>query len=228
MAASKQRVLNPDLDEAPPRPPKAGNGPLMATIGVGAAIALTALVWLYFGGMGAAPVVEPEAKSFKERGEGPAAADPPAPADRAVYDVIEGQAAVARPLPAEALAKAQAAGAAETPRAAPIPPAPAKAEPAKADPPKAPVATASAAPAGPAKTGPVVVQIAALSSPDAAKALFAKVEKAVPSAGKGVLIVQPVGQVFRVRIGHFADRAGANTFCASLRAQSFDCQVIAP
>jgi cell division septation protein DedD len=232
MAGSKQRVLNPDLDEAPPRPPKAGNGALTSTIAVFAALAFAGLVWLYFGGAGNAPLVAPEAKSFKVRGEGPAAADPPAPADRAVYDVMEGQGAVARSLPPEALAKAEAAGA-----PAPMPPLAAPAQPPKSEPkeptpPKPPAPTADAPAGMPSRTGPVVVQLAALRSPDAARALFVRVQDKVPAAAGAILIVQPVsqpsGQMFRVRIGHFADRTNADAFCASLRAQSFDCQVIAP
>jgi cell division septation protein DedD len=251
MAASKQRVLNPDLDEAPPRPPSGANPGLAIAISAFAVLVLAAMVWLNFGGSTNAPAVAPEAKSFKVRGEGPEAADPPPPVDRAVYDVIEGQATIARPLPPEALAKAEAAGALaaepslaaapdqappagpidlrkpanSAPAAKPEPVKPDPARPAASDPPVS-------AKSGPAKSGPVVVQIAALRSPDAARALFVRVQEKVPAAAGAILIVQPVsqpnGQVFRVRIGHFADRAGADTFCASLRAQSFDCQVIAP
>ena len=244
MAASKKRVLNPDLDEAPPRPPQAGNPALAIAVSTFAVLALAGMVWLNFGGAMNAPAVAPETKSFKVRGEGPEAADPPPPADRAVYDVIEGQATIARPLPPEALAKVEAAGAInpapQTPDTLPAPAGPidlrkpansetsAKPEPAK----PAPAAATADAASRPAKAGPVVVQIAALRSPDAAKALFVRVQEKIPAAAGAILIVQPVsqpsGQIFRVRIGHFADRAGADTFCASLRAQSFDCQVIAP
>ncbi len=246
MAASKQRVLNPDLDEAPPRPPPSANPGLAIAISALAVLVLAAMVWLNFGGSTNAPAVAPEAKSFKVRGEGPEAADPPPPVDRAVYDVIEGQATIARSLPPEAVAKAEAAGALATEpslAAAPeqAPPAgpidlrkPANSAPAAKPEPVKPAASDPpvSAKSGPTKSGPVVVQIAALRSPDAAKALFVRVQEKVPAAAGAILIVQPVsqpnGQVFRVRIGHFADRAGADTFCASLRAQSFDCQVIAP
>jgi cell division septation protein DedD len=232
MARAKERVYQPEADEAPPRPPSGSNTALAMAVSVFAVLGLGGLVWANMGGIETAPTIKPDVESFKERGAGEEAASPPPPADRAVYDALEGNGEIARALPSEALAKA-AAAAQQTDKpvapVAPVPVAPTPAAPAASK--VEPLAT-PAAPAASAAAGGFFIQLAALSSEAAGRALWAKVEKAAPAPGGVGLTIQASenagASLYRVRVGPFADRAAAAAYCGQIRAKSFDCQVVKP
>jgi cell division septation protein DedD len=223
MARAKERVYQPEPDEAPPRPPRGGNSALGIAVGIFSVLASIGLIWAFMGGIGTVATIKPDVAAYKERGEGEAADALPAPADRVTYDVLEGQAEVARPLPPEALAKAaQAAAAADPPPVTNAPTAPVQ---------PAPVQSAPANTATPV-SGKVVVQLAALSTEAAGRGLWQRVQKASPAPEGAGLVIQPNAPtgatIYRVRVGPFADRDAATAYCGQIRAKSFDCQVVNP
>lgn len=148
------------------------------------------------------PVVEPNA-----------AEAPAAPAAEATTAAAEPEAPVATPEPAPAPEAAAA---------------PAQAEPAPAATQEANVApTPAPAPA----TGGPRIQLAAVKSEAAAKAEWAKLQKAHPALLGGLtLTVEKVdkgasGVFYRIQAGPLADRAAAKQLCADLKARSQDCIV---
>jgi cell division septation protein DedD len=106
--------------------------------------------------------------------------------------------------------------------------APAQSEPAPAATQEANVApTPAPAPA----TGGPRIQLAAVKSEAAAKAEWAKLQKAHPALLGGLtLTVEKVdkgasGVFYRIQAGPLADRAAAKQLCADLKARSQDCIV---
>ncbi|HWA48284.1 MAG TPA: SPOR domain-containing protein [Dongiaceae bacterium] len=172
-----------------------------------------------------APAPEPEPAQPATTAEAPAVPAPAAP---------EPTAEAEPPAPAEPAAPAVAA----TPEPAPEPAVPApqattEPEPAPAPEPAAPATPQEAAvtpPPAPAATGNTRVQLAAVKSESAAKAEWAKMQKAHPDLlGNLTLTVESVDKngttFYRIQAGPLADRAAAKQLCASLKGQGQDCIV---
>jgi hypothetical protein len=137
------------------------------------------------------------------------------------------------------------AGAAPAPSLAAPPPAPALAQlqqqsgvqvltpPAPAPAPAPPPAAAPASTAAPAPAADVEVQLAAAVSQAAAEQSWSAILGKMPGlvGGKKPEFVPAVvdGQnIWRLRLGGFADQAAASAFCAQVVAQGGDCALAAP
>ncbi len=119
--------------------------------------------------------------------------------------------------------------------AAPKPAAPKPAAPKPATPKLAAPETAAAKlavqTAARTPSGAYVVQVAALKVRDGARSAWARLQRAHPGLlGDKQLTVKKVdlgarGIFYRVRVGFFADRAGASALCRALKARQQDCLV---
>lgn len=168
---------------------------------------------------------EPAPEQPTTTAEAPAVPAPaPEPAAEATPPAQPAAPAVAATEPAPAPA-VPAQETASTPEPAPAP------EPAPE--PAAPAATQEAAvtpPPAPAAVGNTRVQLAAVKSESAARAEWAKMQKAHPDLLGGLtLTIESVDKngttFYRIQAGPLADRAAAKRLCASLKGKGQDCIV---
>ncbi|OJW28693.1 MAG: hypothetical protein BGO51_19690 [Rhodospirillales bacterium 69-11] len=168
-----------------------------------------------------APAVPPAALTAPNAGVAPSPSPSPSAAATAPAQRVA-TAAAPKPAPAAPTTTAPAVSTPAAPVAATAPsPAPA--------PVAAPVARAAAKPV-PATTGRAAVQLAALSSEEAAKVEWQRMEKRMPDLLGGhsptYTKVERDGHVFwRVRVAGFGDLAQAKAFCERVRAKGAGCSV---
>jgi hypothetical protein len=195
-----------------------------------------------FGGPRAVPLVEADPRPFKVRPDDPGGLRVPNQAEL-IMQRPAGRAQAAAQAGTAALAPEAEAPNLDRLRAAVLPPpppvvAPRAAEPAQTAPPAqaaapaspapAPAAAQAAAPPRPA-AGRVVVQLGALSSEEAARAEWARLNRLVPELLDGkspqILRFEREGRapLFRLRTGGLPDQDAASEFCEQVKARRGNC-----
>jgi hypothetical protein len=181
-------------------------------------------------------VVDSNSATVIEDAPAVTAPEPAQPATTAEAPAVPAPAAPEPTAEAEQPAPAEPAATTPEPAAEPAAPAPqatAAPEPAPAPEPAAPAPTQEAAvtpPPAPAVTGNTRIQLAAVKSEGAAKAEWAKMQKAHPDLlGSLTLTVESVEKngtkFYRIQAGPLADRDAAKQLCASLKGKGQDCIV---
>lgn len=208
--------------------------PLLIVIALLVLAAFGGVVWLAYtqglqkGREGAPRVITADQGPVRTAPANPGGATPyqglkiyeqPAPAEADETPAESAPTAAAKPAPVEpALTKAV------TPE-----PAPAKAVTPEPAPAKTVVAEAAPTPApAAASAGAFVLQIGAYKSEDEAKAAWATYQRKHPLVGGYSSDIQRVdlgdkGVWYRLRIGSFADKAGADALCDKLKADGGGC-----
>ena len=182
----------------------------------------------------APPAAEPAAVPTDPAAGNPAAGKPAE--DSIAAAIVEAGEDVKKDA-SEAIADAKAPFVRETPVAKDVPvppPAPPLEAPQAAEKPAEPQVAAAPVPPPAAVSGPAWrIQLASLTSDDAARADWQRIQKAnTDLLGALSLNLQTAslakGTFYRIQAGPLADRAAASALCDKLKARKQDCLVVAP
>jgi hypothetical protein len=213
--------------------------------GLGGALVLLVGGWTLLGHRSTGvPVIEADSSPLRVKPENPGGMSVAGSNEEILSDGADGT--VGKLAPASETPAPQNMQAAKPPVVASAPPPPAAALPSPAPvappvvaaaplvkpPSPAPVHMAAAEPAHPMGGKGTLVQLAALSSEDAAKVEWGRLEKRMPDLfGKrqpAVSRIEHDGKTFwRLRTGGFSDIAQATAFCEQVRAKGNGCSIAA-